>query len=135
MSWRSEKIAQAAGSGDHDARRCESAFSWTRSFMPPTATAARMPVPRAILPNASVICRASSRVGVRIDAADARLRAWLSSNWMSRQYKRKGLSGSGLGGGDQVASGQCRLDGLGLNRGWLGEVVLREIALQLSRRV
>ena len=68
------------------------------------------------------------------DAADARLRALVEQQLDGRQYKRKGLSGSGLGGGDEVAAGQCRLDGLGLDGGWLGEVQLREIARQLSRK-
>src|ERR1035441_2257426 len=66
------------------------------------------------------------------DAADAGLRSLVEQQLDGRQYKRKGLSSSGLGGGDEVAAGQRRLDGLGLDGGWLGEVLLREIAHQLS---
>ena len=84
--------------------------------MPPTATAAWMPVPRAIFPIASVICRASSRVGLRMTQRMPRLRSLVEQQLNGRQYKREGLSGSGLGGGDEVAAGQCRLNGLA----WMG---------------
>ena len=50
------------------------------------------------------------------DAADAGLGALVEQQLDGRQYKREGLSGSGLGGGDEVAAGQCRLDGLA----WMG---------------
>jgi hypothetical protein len=44
------------------------AFNCGPSPNPPTTTAARMPLPVAILPKASAICMASSRVGLRIMA-------------------------------------------------------------------
>ena len=68
------------------------------------------------------------------DAADAGLRSLVEEQLDGRQDERKGLSGSGLGGRDQVAAGERRLDGLALDGGGLSEVQLHEIARQLSRK-
>ena len=40
-----------------------------------------------------------------------------------RQRERRGLAGAGLGDADDIASGHCRRDRLGLNRGW-GDIAL-----------
>ena len=47
-------------------------------------------------------------------------------NW---QDKRQCFAGARLGGGHQVATRQCRRDGLGLYGCWLGKAVLGQIAL------
>ena len=50
---------------------------------PPTTTAARMPLPAAILPKASAIWMASSRVGLRIMARIPARCGSVLSNWIS----------------------------------------------------
>ena len=92
-----------------------------------------MPVPRGDFANRLGDLQGQFAGRGQDDAADARLRALVEQQLDGWQYEREGLSGSGLGGGDQVAAGQCRLDGLALDGGWLGEVLLHEIAHQLSR--
>ena len=103
-----------------------------RSLRPPTTTAARTPVPAAILAKVSSIWMASSRVGLRMTARTPDVRL-LRDQVDDGQDKRERLAGAGLRGGDHVASGQRRLDGQGLDGRGFGKAVLHQIALQRSR--
>ena len=49
-----------------------------------------------------------------------------------RKEEGQRLAGSGLGRGDDVFPCERGLDSQALDSGWLGEIVLREVALQLS---
>ncbi len=68
------------------------------------------------------------------DAGGCGLLGELANNLEDRQDKRERLAGAGLRGGDQVASGQRRLNGLSLDGGGLDKAVLGEIAPQGSRK-
>ena len=128
-----QEIAKASGSGHHDGGAGANLFE-LYALIHATDGDGGM--------NAGAAGDLSDRVGDlqgqfagrrQDDAADARLGSLVKQQLNGGQYERESLSGSGLGGGDQVAAGQCRLDGLALNGGWLGEVLLHEIAHQLSR--
>jgi len=71
--------------------------------------------------------------GAQDNGADAGMRRFAAEQVDDGKYKRKRLAGPRLGRGNQVASGQRRLDRLGLNGSRLLEAVFGEIALQQSR--
>ncbi len=94
-----------------------------------------MPVPAAILTNVSLICMASSRVGLKTTARTPVARGLfgeLAMDLDDGQDKRERFAGAGLRRGNHVASGQRRLDGLSLDGSGLDKAVLGEIALQGS---
>ena len=70
--------------------------------------------------------------GAQDDGADAGARRFIGEQVNDGQDKRERLAGPGLRRGNHVASGQRRLDGLGLDGGGLFKAVLRQIALQES---
>ena len=109
------------------------ACNCVRSFMPPTTTAARMPVARGHLGEGLVDLQREFAGGAQDDGADTGMRGFAGEQVDDGQDKRKRFAGPGLGRGDQVAPGQCGLDSLGLDGSRLIEAVLCEIALQESR--
>jgi len=65
-------------------------------------------------------------------AANAALSRLFLEHVDQGQDKCQCLAGAGLRRGNQVFSGECRLDGLGLHGGWFGKAVLYQIALEKS---
>ncbi len=88
------------------------ACNWVCSFMPPTTTAARMPVPSAILRKPSLIWMASSRVGVRIRALMPGAAGCCGQPLEQRKQKGQRLARAGLRRYDQVAGRRARAEWL-----------------------
>jgi hypothetical protein len=70
--------------------------------------------------------------GAEYDSPDAGTRRFFCEDVDHGEDKRERFAGPGLRRGNHVASGQRRLDGLGLDGGWLFKAVLYQIALQES---
>ena len=101
--------------------------------MPPITTAARIGLPAGHFDEGLVALDREFAGGAQDDGPDAGTRCFFCEDVDDGKDKRERFAGPGLRRGNHVASGQCGLDGLGLDGGWFLKAVLYQIALQESR--